>query len=105
MDIDDLALGENPMSASSGMSQEIVRLAGSELLTLLKTGQVSACDVLESHIQRIEHVNPQLNALVVPLFDHARKEAERLDSAYARGEELGPLHGIPITVKESIEMA
>ncbi len=93
------------MSTRSSVSQEIVRLGGSELLTLLKTGQLSACEVVESHIQRIEEVNPQINAVVVPLFEQARRDAERLDTAYARGEELGPLHGIPVTVKESIEMA
>ncbi|MBZ5551005.1 MAG: amidase [Acidobacteriia bacterium] len=66
---------------------------------------MSVRQVVESHLQRIEEVNPKLNAVVVPLFEQARKEADRLDSAYAHHEKLGPLHGIPITVKESIEIA
>lgn len=86
-------------------SQEINRLAGSELVGLLKAGELSVRQVVESHLQRIEEVNPRLNAVVVPLFEQARKEADRLDSAYAHHEKLGPLHGIPITVKESIEIA
>jgi len=93
------------MGTRSYISQQIIRLAGSELLTLLKTGRVSACEVVHSYIQGIEEVNPQLNAVIVPLFEQARTDAERLDSAYARGEEVGPLHGIPVTVKESIEVA
>jgi fatty acid amide hydrolase len=84
---------------------EITRLSGHEIVALLKAGQLSAREVVEAFICRIEKVNPKLNALVVPLFEQARRDAVKLDAAYARGEELGPLHGIPITVKESIEVA
>ncbi|MGC2194265.1 MAG: amidase family protein [Terriglobales bacterium] len=84
---------------------EINRLSGKELAEFLKSGDLSVRQVVESHIQRIEEVNPKLNAVVVPLFEQACNEAKRLDSAHARRDQLGPLHGIPITVKESIEIA
>ncbi|GIV89781.1 MAG: hypothetical protein KatS3mg055_2299 [Chloroflexus sp.] len=50
--------------------------------------------------RRIEAVNPQLNAVVFPLFEQARQAADAADSARRRGEPLGPLHGVPITIKE-----
>ena len=84
---------------------ELSQLDATELRELIRSGKVSAREVVESHIRWIEEVNPRLNAVVVPLFEQACKEAERLDQAYAKGEPLGPLHGIPITVKESIEVA
>lgn len=93
------------MTGKSGTAHEIVRLSGHEIVELLKGGQLSSREVVEAHIQRISEVNPKLNAVVVALFEQARRDAASLDSAYARGEELGPLHGIPITVKESIEVA
>ncbi|MCB0207423.1 MAG: amidase, partial [Anaerolineae bacterium] len=51
-------------------------------------------------IRRIEAVNPALNAVVIPLFEQARQEAEAADAAQRRGDPLGPLHGLPITIKE-----
>ena len=56
--------------------------------------------VVDAHIHRIEEVNPRLNAVVIPLFEQARKEAEAADAAQHRGDPLGPLHGVPITIKE-----
>jgi fatty acid amide hydrolase len=93
------------MTGTTGTAHEIVRLSGHEIVELLKVGELSAREVVEAHIRRIEEVNQKLNALVVPQFEQARRDAESLDSARARGEELGLLHGIPITVKESIEVA
>lgn len=92
------------MTGTTGSLDEITRLSGHQIVALLKAGQLTAREVVEACICRIEKVNTKLNALVVPLFDQARHDAERLDVAYSRGEPLGPLHGIPITVKESIEV-
>jgi len=50
-------------------------------------------------------VNQQLNAVVVPLFDRARADADAADAQRSRGESLGPLHGIPVTVKENFDVA
>jgi fatty acid amide hydrolase len=55
---------------------------------------------LDAHIRRIEQVNPQLNAVVISLFDQARKEADAADNRQHQGNVLGPLHGVPITIKE-----
>ena len=93
------------MNTVSKKSQEIIRLSGHEIVRLLKTGQLSAREVIDACIKRIEEINPILNAFVVPLFEQAREEAAKLDAGYGRGEPLGPLHGIPFTVKESVEVA
>lgn len=67
--------------------------------------EVSALEVVQAHIARIEAVNGRLNAVVVPRFDEARAEAAAADERLARGEPLGPLHGVPITVKECFHLA
>jgi fatty acid amide hydrolase len=71
-----------------------------EIAQKTTTGELSAQEVVEDHIRRIEAVNPDLNALVVPRFEEAREEAKAADAAQSRGEPLGPLHGVPITIKE-----
>ena len=60
---------------------------------------------MNAHLRRIEAVNPQINAVVQLTADAARKEAHKADAALARGEIKGPLHGVPMTIKDSIETA
>jgi fatty acid amide hydrolase len=83
----------------------LTRLGAGELARLLADGAVSAVEAIEAHIRRIEEVQPRLNAVVVPLFDRARAEAKAADAAHARGETFGPLHGVPVTVKEMFDVA
>ena len=63
-------------------------------------GVISSREVVDAHIARIERVDPLLNAVVNKRFDAARKEAARADEAIARREDVGPLHGVPCTIKE-----
>ncbi len=67
--------------------------------------EVSAVEVVDAHIRRIEAVNPALNALVTTDFDRARREARAADERLARGEAVGALHGVPITLKDTINTA
>ncbi len=91
--------------ATSSLSHELQELGAAELVSLMRTGQLQASEVLDCHLERIEQANPTINALVWPLFDEARQRVKELDTAYSRRESLGPLHGIPFTVKESIQVA
>jgi fatty acid amide hydrolase len=79
------------------------RSAG-ELAGLVAGGTVSAREVVDAHIERIEAVDTQLNAVVTRRFTEARAEADAVDAARARGEELGPLAGVPITAKEQFDV-
>ena len=87
------------------MSEPIFRLSASELAQLIRAGELSATEVVEAHIARIEAVDPRLNAVAIPLFDEARTDAAAADDALARSGEIGPLHGVPITIKEQFRVA
>lgn len=84
---------------------ELFRHSALDLARLIATKQVSAAEAVEAHLARIAAVNPKLNAVVRVLADEARADAKKADAAVAAGERLGPLHGVPITVKENIDMA
>jgi len=83
----------------------LTRLSASEIARHVANGLLSSREVVEAHIRRIEAVNPRLNAVVVPLFEQARIEARHADEMRARCAVLGPLHGVPITLKESFMVA
>ena len=89
---------------SNNMKQQedatLTSLSASELARRIAAGRLSSQEVVEAHIRRIEVVNPRLNAVVVSLFEQARAEASRADHLREQGTLLGPLHGVPITLKE-----
>ncbi len=71
----------------------------------LREGRISARALLELYLDRVERFNPGLNAIIVFDRDGARVLADRADEALASGRVLGPLHGLPMTVKESFDFA
>ncbi len=75
-----------------------------ELAAMITRGDAPSAEVVEAHIERIEQVNPAVNAVVVKLYDQARAEAEKADRRRAKGEQLGALHGVPITIKDAIDV-
>ena len=84
--------------------QDLTSLPAVELAAIIARGDISSLEVVEAHIERIERVNPRLNAVVVTRYDAARAEARKADERRSKGELLGPLHGVPITVKESLDV-
>lgn len=82
----------------------VLGLSARDLAARIAAGEVSALEAVEAAIARIEAVNARLNAVVVKRYDAAREEARAADAARARGESLGPLHGVPITIKESLDL-
>lgn len=72
---------------------------------MIAAGEVSSSEVVAAHIERIEAVNGRLNAVVWPMFDVARRDALAADAARSRGEPLGVLHGVPVTIKECFYVA
>jgi amidase len=75
------------------------------LAKAIRERTISSREVLEEYIEQNDRVDPMVNALVTIDLDRAREAARRADEAAAHGEFLGPLHGIPFTVKDSIETA
>ena len=71
-----------------------------DLARAIAAGELSAVEVMETHLARIDHVNPVVNAIVTLLPDQARRGAEAADAAVARGDALGPLHGLPVAHKD-----
>ena len=83
---------------------DLTVLNASEMVEKFREGDLSVVDVIEAHIQRIETVNPKINAVILPLFERARAEAKEADKKYASGGMLGPLHGVPITIKDQFHI-
>lgn len=74
------------------------------LLERLRSGEINAIDLVEQHIDRIQRSHAALNALTQDRFETARAEAREADRARRAGVSLGILHGLPITVKEAIDV-
>ena len=72
---------------------------------MLRGGQISSRELTRLALARIDTVNPSLNAIVELRREAALQEAAAADEAIARGELTGPLHGVPVTVKEAIQVA
>jgi amidase len=70
----------------------------------IRAGHVSSVEVTEAHIARMHAVNPKLNAVVVDLSDEALAAAKAADKARTKKGELGLLHGVPITIKENVDV-
>ena len=80
-------------------------LPATELLAALREKRISSRELLEHYLQRIDLHNRRLNAVLTLDAERARREADAADRALARGEDLGPLHGLPMTVKDAFETA
>lgn len=78
---------------------ELWQLDATDLARLIRTGRVSASEATKSVLARIDAVNPKVNAIVRRLDQEALSAAAAADAAQARGEALGPLHGVPVTTK------
>jgi fatty acid amide hydrolase len=89
---------------SARADEVLIQKSAGELATAIGAGEVSATEAVEAHIARIEQVNGALNAVVVKRYDEARAEAKAADEKRAGGEPLEPLHGVPITIKESLDL-
>ncbi len=79
--------------------------SATELASLIRRKKVGALELLDHFLARIEKYNPKLNAIVWSDTDKARKRARAADAALKKGKRLGPLHGVPMTIKESFQLA
>ena len=80
-------------------------LSGTETARRISAGDLSPVALVDAIIARIEAVQPSLNMFTVMSSEEARAQAREAEQAVARGESLGPLHGVPYTVKDMIDVA
>ena len=86
------------------MSDDPALWSTSRQAQAIRTGEISSRELLELYINRIESINGELNAVVTQDFAAARIQADAADKALAAGESSGPLHGIPVTIKDALEV-
>ena len=87
------------------MNGVLWRKSAVELAAMIRTGEVSCVEVAESVLARIAAHNGRINAIVAQCSDEALRAAEQKDRELARGAALGRLHGVPVTIKENVDVA
>ncbi|MEE4146590.1 MAG: amidase [Halieaceae bacterium] len=83
------------------MADELWRKSAHQLAAMIRDKQVSSREVVTSHLERIDAVNPRVNAVTVTLAESALAAADKADA----GQATGPFHGVPFTIKENIDCA
>ena len=86
------------------MTSDLWKLSATALMSHLSRGEVSAREATLSVLKRIDDTNPTVNALASVSTESALKAADTADAALQRGEALGPLHGVPVTIKVNIDV-
>ncbi len=84
---------------------ELNFLSAVSMAERIRRKELSPVELVESHLSRIQELNPKLNAFVQVDAERARRQARVAEAAVGNAEELGPLHGVPISIKSSIEVA
>jgi amidase len=84
---------------------DILALSGAAQGRMIRQGTISSTELVDAHLSRIAEINPQLNAVVEVLGQQASEAARAADERRARGSPLGPLDGVPFSIKDSIEVA
>ncbi len=87
------------------MDDTLLYASAAAIAQAIRDQKVSVKDVVEAHLERIEAVNPSLNAVVMLAAERARDEARVAGQAVLQGGVLGPLHGVPMTIKDSLDTA
>ena len=82
------------------LSDELAYMSASELALRIRRRDLSPVEVVDAVIARIEARNPSINAFVYLGFDDARKAAKEAEQALMSGAALGPLHGVPVALKD-----
>jgi len=89
-------------ATSTDKSDDIIYMSATKLAQLIREKKVSATEAVQAFIDRQNKVNRKLNAVVMPCYERALAEARAADESLASGKLLGPLHGVPMTIKDSL---
>jgi len=93
------------MSTSPQTDRQAWTYGARELAELIAGGQLSARAVIQTHLDRIAEVNPVVNAITAVLSESALAQADRVDAAIEAGQPVGPLAGVPLSIKENLDVA
>ena len=85
--------------------QELTFLSAVSMAEQIRRKELSPIELVEAHLQRIEQLNPKLNAFVDVDAAGARRQAQTAERAVMQGSALGPLHGVPLSIKSSIDVS
>ncbi len=80
-------------------------LSASEMAAAIRRREILPAELVEAHLEQIARLNPQLNAFAYIDTEGARRQAKEADAALVKGSEIGPLHGVPLSIKSSIDVA
>src|SRR5215217_9469366 len=86
----------------AGVTDELNFITARELARRIRGRELSAVEVLQAHLEQIDRVNPTVNAIITLLPERALADARAADAALARGDDVGPLHGLPIAHKDTL---
>lgn len=89
----------------AGKPNDLTRCTAVELVGLIRRKEVSSLEVVDACLERIQQVNPAINAVVMLVAEDARAQARIADQKLARGDAAGALHGVPMTIKDSLDTA
>ena len=93
----------DPAQIGAPLMSDFIYSSAKSIAESIRSKEVSAVEVVEAHLARIDEVNDKLNAVVHLCAERALDEARDADAALARGESKGPLHGVPLTLKDSLD--
>ena len=92
-----------PAAAAAAPGDEIITMSATKLAALIRAKKISATEAVEAYMKRQVAVNQKLNAVVTNCYERALAEAKVLDEKAAKGEFVGALHGVPMTIKDSLD--
>ena len=98
------ASNSNPATASSELPSEIWRWDATDIAAHIRLRTITSSDAVQSCLDRIAEVNPHLNAIVHMVADNALREAKEADAALKNNAPIGPLHGVPVTIKLNVDV-
>src|ERR1700752_2743485 len=84
---------------------DLTRLTAAEMAAQVRNRKASPVDLVKAHFERIERLNPKFNAYVCVDEERALTAARAAESALLHGDDVGPLHGVPVSIKSSIDVA
>ena len=90
-------------TASTDKTDDLIYMSATKVAQLIREKKVSSVEVTKAYIDRQLAVNDRLNAVVMNCYSRALTEAQAADAALAKGEIKGPLHGVPMTIKDSLD--